>query len=242
MSKNKTITLKATDFQYPSKEELRAISCSEPIFTLFSFPHIDASHGFFNDEENFSPKEIKKRNHLYWWNHSLENKIGSLTHSYALALVNFNRGAPDDLKSCNQENIVNRIQFDFYCETYFYFFASVRDVIAQIINVYYDIELDENKIHFKDTFISKISDISVKKRSNQFYLDTSDTINYRNKFTHRFLVTQPDYRISYSQEIGKEILSAGLGDFIKSSDLADQIKISLEQIAAFIADLSVLMP
>ncbi|RYE29356.1 MAG: hypothetical protein EOP42_14550 [Sphingobacteriaceae bacterium] len=240
MSENKTIILKATDFQYPSKEELRIVNLFKPKFKLFSFSLINP-FGILENGAILSNKELKRTEDLYHWNYCLQNKIHSLVNAYSIAIVNFNRGVPDDFKSFNDEIYINRIQFDFYCETYFYFFVSVQDTLWQILNIYYNIGLDEYKV-FYDKFIYKVTDQKVKDRVAQFRLTTKDISNFRNKFTHRFLLTFPDYRPSIKEENGNQILSSGIGNFTKSSKLAEQIKISLKHIAAFITDISLMMP
>lgn len=227
------------DFYYPTNEEWGEINNSKPKFELFSFPVIDEITELLANKVN--PKIVLKRSHLYWWNSCLKHKIESLIHAYSFALVNFNRGIPDNLETYKYYNYINRGQFDFYSETYFYFFIAVEDTIAQILNVYYETGLKEYQIELKEKYISKIPNTAIKNKIKQFLIDTEDVTNYRNRFTHRFLVTHPDYRPSIKEENGLTQFGAGTGEFTKSSDLANHIKISIEQLASFIADLSILI-
>ncbi len=242
MSKKEKIILKAEDFHYPTKEEFQEINNFKPKFTCFSFDYKDPLTNFFNEDDIFGPKEINRINHLHWWNKILNNRISNLTRSYSRALVNFNRSIPETKEELKYENYINRIQFNFYCETYFYFYSTVQDTIWQILNVYYNIGSNEDKIYLNDVFISKINDGDVRDKIKHFRSMTSNVNSFRNKFTHRYPANLPDHRTSYIEENGQQILSAGLGNFTKSSDLANQIKTSLEKLAAFITDLCKLMP
>jgi len=137
MTKNK-VTIKATDYKYPTKKERKEVIKSEPPLTSFDFPYVYAPTLLLSGESSIV--DIHKSSNLYWWDHCLKNRIGSLTHAYMNSMVHFKRGIPDDVELFENEHFINRVQFDFYAETFYYYYFTVRDNIAQILNIYFSLK------------------------------------------------------------------------------------------------------
>lgn len=167
--------------------------------------------------------------------------MGQLSHAYTHTLVHYKRGLPDDIKDYERQHYINRVQFDFYSETYFYFFASVRDTIAQLINIYYDIGFIENEIHLNLNFLKKLQDTDIKNILKSFINNTLVTKDYRNTFAHRYLLTQEDYRPTITYENGSRTYSAGAGNAVKPSKLVAEIKSSLNHLATLLKELKPLL-
>ena len=234
-----SITIKNEEFKYPTLHELRQIKPDTPRLKPFGFPYIYEISELIQNVTNM--EDVARRSHLHWWDHCLTNRLGSLNHAYTTALVHFNRGVPDDIKDYQQEHYVNRTQFSYYGETYFYFFMSVRDTIAQLLNVYYDMKIKEDKLFINEQFYKKITDSKVENLFIQFMADTKVTSDFRNGLAHRFLITHADYRPSVSYDKGGMVYGAGRGDAIKSSELIAEIKRSFLCMAKFIDDLTLLI-
>lgn len=181
-----------------------------------------------------------RRSNLHWWEHTLNNRLGSLRHAYDLALINYNRGLPDDVKKYRQQHFVNRVQFGFYAETYFYFFISVRDTIAHLVNIYFSIGIPEKRLFMKE-FCAKIPDDAVRERFITFMTDTELTSEYRNSLAHRYLPTQPDQRPSVNHNNGTTYFGATENE-IKSSELLAEVKRSFKCMADFLGDLITFLP
>lgn len=233
-----TVIIKATEFKYPTRAELKKIRPETPRLKPFGFPYVYEIVELLNNIG--SMEDVARRSHLHWWDHCLVNRIGSLSHAYTTALIHFNRGLPDDVKTYQHEHYVNRAQFGYYGETYFYFFISVRDTIAQLMNVYFALEIKEVKLFINEEFYRKIPNQEVKDLFAQFMLDTKQTSDFRNGLAHRFLITHPDRRPSISYEKGM-MFGAGRGDAITSSQLMAEIKRSMLCMAKFLDDLRSLM-
>jgi phage pi2 protein 07 len=233
-----SIIIKADEFKYPTRDEIKKLKLERPRLNTFGFPYVYEMIELLDRINGMA--DVARRSHLHWWDHCLANRLGSLNHAYITALVHYNRGLPDDIKDYQYEHFVNRTQFSYYGETYFYFFISVRDTIAQLINVYFSMGISENKLFINEEFYKKIPDQNVKNLFVQFMTDTKLTSEFRNGLAHRFLLTQPDYRPSINYDKGM-VYEAGAGNSIRSSELNAEIKRSFLCIAKFLDNLRPLM-
>ncbi len=229
--KQKKIILRADDFKYPSLEEKRIASKFFPKFSNF---------GFENDieiisilERNKTISETNRANNLYWWDFCLQNKLAKLNNSYINTITNYNRCIPEKTSEYEKINYINRIQFDFYAETFYYFLFSARDIILQILNIYYNIGLEEYKVNSK-MIMSKISESKIVTLIERFSNDLETASDIRNGFTHRFPINQPDYRTKLSDNNGNEMLSFGSGNTTMPKEIVSNINESLIVLADFI--------
>ena len=233
-----TITIKADEFTYPTREELKQIRPHTPRLKPFGFPYVHELLELLNNMG--SMESVARKSNLHWWDHCLVSRLGSLSHAYTTALVHYNRGLPDEVQTYQHEHFVNRTQFGYYGETYFYFFISVRDTVAQVFNIYFSMEIPENQLFLNDQFLKKITDQKVRDLLIQFLDDTKKTSDFRNGLAHRYLITQPDNRPTVTYERGM-MFGSGRGDEITSSELMAEIKRSMSGMAKFLDDLRPLM-
>jgi hypothetical protein len=199
MGKN-IVIYKASDFTYPTKEELKFASQLIPNLHTFEYEYISDMEALTCPGSEL--KFINKKNHLFWWNFCLQNKIGKLLSAYTNSITSYKRGIPSEDDNQNSKLYINLIQFDFYSETFYYFLFSVRDIILQIINVYFDLCIKEDKViqrKVKDEIKKKLGDHPVTKLLTYFSEKFKDFENIRNSLTHRFPVNEPDYRSSYRE-------------------------------------------
>lgn len=233
-----SVTIKADEFRYPGLEELRKVNAETPGFTTFDFPFVSEIAAIINNFDKLD--KITRASTLYWWEHCLVNRLGSLRRAYDLALVNYNRGLPDDINEYQPSHYINRGQFGFYGETYFYFFISVRDTLAHLINVYCAMGIPEKRVYINKEFCNKIPDDLIKNLFTAFLADTEITSEYRNSLAHRYLPTQPDQRPRVSNENCKTYFGAS-GQEIKSSELLAEIKRSFSCLLDFLTALKPLL-
>jgi len=228
------IVIKAEDFQYPTSIELKHVKSEMPPTIGFTFPRVNEIVEILNDLDNM--ENVARKSNLHWWNHCLINRLGSLRRAYSNSIVHFNRGVPDDLSVYTDRNFINRTQFSYYGETYFYFFISVEDTIAHLVNIYFSIKIPEHKVAMNDALVTKIPDQIVKGLCKQLVLDTRLTKEFRNTMAHRFLLTQPDYRPSINCENGMTF-EARSSNGISPSELQTEIVRSYRCMAKFLTDL-----
>ncbi len=234
MSK-KEIIIKADDYKYPSLDERKEVIKNYPTLTSFGFKYKSGLESLINDELSFD--DALKKENLYWWDNCLLNRFGTLKETYIFMLTSYKRGFNDDYSNCSHLEIVNRLQFDYFAEIFYYYFFSSRDIIAQIIRLYYKINIKENKLHFNEDFIRKINEVKVKDSSMAFLKATKVASEFRNGFAHRFTPTISDYRINITEEEGKRYLNFGIGNFTKSKKIVENIDYSLTSLITLIDEL-----
>lgn len=188
------IILKAKWFKYPNKVERKNILADYPKITSFRFRYESAFISILSNHSN--PENAVRKENLTWWNNCLKNRLGRLQETYIYLKTAEKRGFKEDYTENKKHNIVNRFQFDYHSEMFYYYFFSTRDIIAQIIRVFYNLDIDENKIYFNDQFISKIKESTLKDVLNEFYQLTKSANDYRNSLTHRFPENIEDNRVN----------------------------------------------
>jgi len=227
--------INADDFKYPSKKERIEAQINLPKFDVFGFNYIDELVSIFKEKKTLH--EASRSGNLYWWDNCLQNRFGKLRETFIYTITNYNRGFSDDISLCPENKIVNRISFDYYAEIFYYYFFSSRDIIAQIIRLYYSIKIEENKLHFDNALILKINDLTVKDAVIFFYKATKDASDYRNGFAHRFPLNLPDYRSIITIDEGHKSLSKGGGGFISSENIVENIILSLNSLSILMKEL-----
>lgn len=213
------IVLKATDFRYPSKEESKSIN--ETFIEPFGFESIHEITAILN---RIPIKTVHKNKLLAEWDNHLINKAGNLYSSYQNSLVHFHRIINASSEVDKNYKIVNRIQFDFFSEVYFYFFQGMKDTTAQILNLYFDLGLNEKQISFNKIQKRLIKNNTAVHILSQKLLDnTEKATEIRNSFTHRFPSSYPDFRPTLTVANSSVTYNAGTGKHISIQEMADNI-------------------
>jgi len=228
MNLNHNITtrayFKASSFKYPSRKERTNARLGFPKLMSFDFEDINEWESILTGNKDF--EEVKKCSYLYQWDICLKNKIGKMRECYVYLTTNFNRGIPDIVESFRLDDHLNNFLFDFYAEAFYYFYFSTRDIIGQILNVYCDLGLEEERVKFSQ-LSCKILEPKIKDIVLSFISSTTDTSSYRNTFTHRFPPNYPDFRPKVSMIAGAETFSGGRGNYIKPKEFVKNIDESL---------------
>lgn len=238
MSK-KNVIVKADDYKYPSLEERKEVLKNYPELTFFGFENKSVLEALINDR--LSLDDAFKNDNLYWWDNCLLNRFGILKETYIYAITNYIRGFVDDYTKCSQNEIINRLQFDYYAEIFYYYFFSTRDIIAQILCLYLKINIKEIQLHFNEGFIRKINDSKINDLTMTFYKATKDASDFRNGFAHRFTPTLYDNRTTISELNGKKSLNFGNGCLIESKKIVENIDNSLKSLSDLMNNLKMLM-
>jgi len=238
MSEN-TIIIKASDYRYPSRDELKAVYKVTPELSSFGYVSEYPFISLASNERTIH--EVHRDDHLQYWDGVLLNRNGALAHTYENAIVHFTRGIPDKIKAYEHQNYINRMQFDYYAEIFYYHFATVKDTIAQLLNVYYQLGFDISKIYFKDILI-KIPNQKVKSILTNFARETELTTKYRNSYTHRTPINYPDTRSSIKLEESKLIYGSAPDSFVKSAVIKANLNITIHSVAKMLSELKKLLP
>ncbi|GAB3048984.1 Cthe_2314 family HEPN domain-containing protein [Spirosoma pulveris] len=159
-------------------------------------------------------KEISRREHLFQWNLVLMQRFDKLRGTYIRMITSHNRLITNGLTNNSvTERNANIYLFEYYAELFHYFFISSRDIVAQILNTYYEIGVKEYDVKFNENLFKKIfkKDSSVSNALQVFDQSISTLLKRRNQFTHRFTPTRVDYRPKYEEINGMKVMSLGLG-------------------------------
>lgn len=236
MSKSRKIVIKANDYKYPSISERKS--------ALKDFPRIEVFNIVYkSDLEYIINNGLQTRtglnyHNLYWWNNCLTNRIGSLKESYIYTISNYNRGFKDNINECEEKDIINKILFTYYAEIFYYYYFSTRDVIGQIVNIFYCMEFSEDNLYFNTRFIEQVPNKDVRNILLDFFEKSAEASNYRNKFAHKFTPLNPDYRsIINLKSDGRQSLEWGTGFYIESKTIVENINFSIQALSNLILSL-----
>jgi len=233
------IIIKASDFQYPTREELKDVYKNTPDLHSFGFPSDGPMESMFSDR---SITDTYRDNNLNYWDGVLLNRNGALSLTYQNAVVNYKRGFPEDLTLFEHNHYVNRLNFDYYAEIFYYHFSTVKDTIAQIINIYYCFNIPTKKIYFNEVFIKKIPNESVKKVIENFLNKTTLAKEYRDSFTHRTPINYPDTRCSVDWKTSEITYYSAKDSYVKSPMIKANMDVTIELLADMLNELKGLMP
>ncbi|MCD4819108.1 MAG: hypothetical protein K8S23_10495 [Candidatus Cloacimonetes bacterium] len=229
-----TFEIKANEFKYPSKEERCIAKVDFPNFSNFGFEYKSEFVSILKEGKTLF--ETNRSNNLYWWDICLQNKIGKLNNAYINAITNYNRSIPENTAEFEKNNYLNKIQFDFYTETLYYFLFSVRDIILQIINVYYKLKMNEYDVCLRKLKKKKLNG-NIISLLVTLVNDLDSATKIRNAFTHRFPINQADYRTIFTKRDEKEILAAGTGKKLTPKEIMSNINKSLPVLSKFLEQL-----
>jgi hypothetical protein len=160
---------KSEDFKFPSLEERKEAYSNYPNIRRFGFPEHSIANLFNNTTSSFdvAAYEVQRDAYLFYWDLCLLNKLGKMHESYVNLIVNYNRGVPDNNSAFDEEFESNKFLFDFYTETFYYFYISARDYIGQIISVFCRLRKKENEVDF-NKLINQISNENIKAIIKEF--------------------------------------------------------------------------
>ena len=222
------MNIESGEFKYPSTVERLEAKKKIPYFNCFGFKYKSVFESVFVANQSFD--SASKSENLYNWDECLENRFGKLRETYIYTITNSNRGFLDDYSECSLCQIVNHLMFDYYAEIFYYYFFSTRDIIAQILRLYHDVNIEEDNLYFNTKFIAKINDKRIQEILSKFLEETGDASNFRNGFAHRFTPIMPDGRTKTTVEDGKECLSISVGRSTSTVEIIKNIDNSLNSL------------
>ncbi|MBC8034880.1 MAG: hypothetical protein H7Y03_12085 [Chitinophagaceae bacterium] len=228
---NNSITIRASNFLYPTREERKLLSEDYPGLSIFNFKATNIVESILEMGESLV--EVHKKDNLYWWDNCLQGRLWNLYQSYINTATHFNRGIADGKKiKYDDTTATTLLQFKFYCETFYYYYFSTRDIILHILNVYFTLGIDEHNVKFK-VVNDKMIDAETKNILTVFYDQTKKASKIRNAFAHKFPVNRPDYRTILETAEGNTTLGPKGGNCIKDSELMEDIQDSLKSLSSF---------
>lgn len=220
------------DFKYPSNDEIDVISNEIPSVVNFGFKNLKETELFLDGLPN---EEVKRIDHLFWWDYCLGNRFGRLRQTFEYILVHYMRGITELNNPKSPRETANTLLVDYYSEAFYYFYFTSLDIIAQIINVYFRLNIDEDKVDFTKI---KIKETKVKHLLEQFYEYNKQSRELRNTFTHRFSPTMGDFRAqTVMGEDDQNILGFGSNKQIALDTIVCDIKNAMRMLSTLLDQL-----
>lgn len=212
------------NFVLPTKEEFKAINPVIPKISKFGFK------GFSFKPTNDENQVLKEEKLFGWDNVVLNNKINHFNRAFLYSLLIFERKLPKELIYIDD----NYRNFIFYLEFAYISLSSIVDVLLQIINIYFNIDVPIKKVTFNynSTKLNMFTQNLKDKHYDLFNLlvefhRKNDTVkDIRNSSIHRY----PDIFINMLPEEIKEndkksvTLSSFTEDLPDCKELLDKLK------------------
>lgn len=237
--------LKMSSYVYPTKEEWGKFGNEASVLSNFGFPLVSALELLMKGEKTIS--EVNLIQNLHEWDCLLNKKTWNLRESFMNALVNFYRGIPLISEDYKDENkMINLLQYELYSEMTFYYLISIRDLVLQIINLAWELQLAEST----DKLIEgrKLVTVNnIKKRLEEYDYQNIRTIvvemeadmeeakAIRNSMAHSFSMLDSDHRSIISSD--GSTYWAGTGRMISFEEQVRIMRKSLEVMSIFIKTL-----
>ena len=222
-------------YKYPTSKERKYLEEKLPNYVRFKFENVNVLESTLRLKKPL--EETHKKNNLHYWNITLSNRLGKLKETQLFLLNHFDRGFKENHLGCKDEELVDHILFDYYAEIFYYFFFSTRDTLAQLLNIYFDLNLTDREVGF-GSVLKLIENKQIKIALEQFYRESKTASDYRNSLTHRFPINQKDYRTELKiHQDGDKMISVKGGNYVESNEILLNINEVSRVLSILLSDL-----
>ncbi|WP_435138543.1 Cthe_2314 family HEPN domain-containing protein [Formosa sp. A9] len=228
-------TIKSEFYKYPSLEEGKIQTKFIPNYDSFLFKKINSVTSVLNGD--LETKEVHRRNNLHNWNRVLTNKLFKLHETELFLRVHFERGIQDNIIKSNERELVDGIQFQYFVEIYYYFYFSSLDILAHILNCFYNLKFEDHQVSFNKQLLNKIFNNDIKDLLIEFNSSIKKTREYRNHFTHKFPKNENDLRTKLSHSDGRNMIHISLGKRVKHEAFLKNIEESSKSLKILLDEL-----
>ncbi|MCL6296360.1 hypothetical protein [Jejuia spongiicola] len=237
MKKNIKI-IKSDDFKYPLKTEGTKSKISIPSLTTFGFEYNNSIKSILKNKKSYY--QDNKEKNLNWWDTCIRKNFIKLKSAYVHTLKNHNQYLIKNGAEPSKDRYIYRLQFDIYAETVYNVLISSKNIAFQILNIYYNLNIEENKVSAK-SIKKKMTDSFIEERLVSLEEHIKSTYKIRNSFTHKFPENQKAYRADYSKKGNLEKQSTIIRNEFKPQEIMLNIDESIRFFAIFINDLKMNM-
>jgi hypothetical protein len=223
--------------RYPTDQEYTAIMDAFPEVRRLN---LKLNTWDFQDSQNVIDAFIKP-NDLSNWNVRLNNKLAKLKFSYGLLVFYGNDLGDENWQTTTDDGYTHffsdldkhghyqKFMFDYFTEAFYYHYFSVHDIVAHLINIFFDIQITEGP-SFAAKVYKKLKDPQLKGARDKFFEDTKLFRNRRNTFTHDFPINEIDSR---SKKVNNEI-HLGVYQYTTSKETIDEIHLMIPCMLTFL--------
>ncbi len=172
------IYLESKSFTYPDEIERKQYSEKYKKFETIEVEYIHTLISMHNYKLTF--EEAQNLEDINWCYNCFINRLNKLSQSHLYLITHYNRSRK------NENLFTDKYLFEYYNEIFYYYYYSVRDIIAQLINEIEDLKIKESDIYI-NKLIPKIKDKNLRKDFSNFCTKTNESYKViRNAFNHRF--------------------------------------------------------
>lgn len=176
---------------FPSKSDWTLIMNEFPSIRQVS---IQADISVREDSINYIGDFLTKPNDFSNWKTRLVNKLGKIRFSYVL-LIYYSKNLSDKnwikhnddgsthfFPEFKEADHYKKFMFDYFTENFYYHYFSSIDIISFLLNIYYDLNVNEG-MKFSKSVQGKIPDRELKVAIDEFLENIKVARNERNKLT-----------------------------------------------------------
>ena len=241
--------LYSTAFTYPSQQEWKEIADSFPIIEELAFK------GISNVNKDSYADELDKfiaANDIFPWINRLNNKFSKLRFSYVLLKFYKLKGINDirwaehlddgttkyfpDFKDKGDYYI--KFLFNYSCENFYYHYISALDILIHLINIYYNLGVEEEVYYFNLEVCKKLKpkNSQLFKLLEDFRKTNSDIYDDRNDLAHNFAFYVIDFRSQKVRQNESDVIHLGLDKYTTSDEEMNNIEQNIKLLSSlFIA-------
>lgn len=217
---NTTLTLTADSFRYPTQEERRRIREIIPEISQFNPAYKSAIIDIIIN--GYADSAIRNED-IYWWCNCVNNRIGKIEETFIYVKTHQYRVDSNNITD-SVITFTDRILLEYYIEIFYYYFFSFRDLLGQLLNIYFDLKIDEKGKFFNKEFMGKIKSDPIKTPLVDFLKMTHNSSNIRNSFVHRFTPTHRDLRSSVNIKKDNHIINFDMPQEVKVGEFVEDIE------------------
>lgn len=239
---NKELYAKA--FVYPSHEEYKEIIDSFPVIKELAF------RGRIKVKDNLYDNKIDTliaNDDILAWINRLNDKFSKLRFSYVLAKYYKLKGIPDarwiehledgtkkyfpDFK--NKGDYYNNFLFNHSCESFYYHYVSGLDILMHLINIYYNLGVEEKSHRFNE-HVGKKLELKNSKLFNilkDFRTTNGEIYKDRNDLAHNFAFYVIDNRSQKVRQNESDAIHLGLDKYTTSDEVMNNIEQNINSLS-----------
>jgi hypothetical protein len=231
---DKTIASNENFFIFPTRKDWREILQGSVFSHLEPLIERLEAQDYSTNNKSIIFKELE----IQSWFIELRNRISDMQISYYFLMFYYGKGIPDNRWNISPGENGSSIQyfpdfkeahyllktwFDYFSDTFYYKLFSSLDIIGHIINVKYELDIQNNHIYFTNL----VNELKNKDNSLFLCLDSifkspayNDANRIRNNITHNFLPS------SVGMYVIRDGKSGGIGikKYVTSENIVSNIQ------------------
>lgn len=215
------------NFKFPSPEQVNKIYGNMVKILPFRLAYQYGINSLMNNESTL--EEIKRENHLQEWNYVFASRITKLNFAFIYAMAYYEWSLKEEIFF--NLTTTNQFLLEFYIESFYNLYFTTVEIIAQIVNVNYNINKEEDDVSWNKLKKAGVS-AKVLAYFEEFKKNYELAKEIRNSFNHRFPGNVKDLRLEFNYtNPGYEI--APLAKVLLPENFISNMETSMQSLAIF---------